>query len=82
MLQSTNIEKEVGSIDTAKKIRLLLVEHDMRAKDLAEKINLSPSQLSRKLKSGDFLESELVRIAAVFEAEIEVSFKWKNGRKF
>lgn len=69
-------------MDTAKKIRMLLVEYDMTAKDLAEKINLSPSQLSRKLSRGDFLESELVRIAAVFDAEIKISFTWQNGRKF
>gem|GEM_PF-1483789 len=69
-------------MDTAKKIRMLLVEYDMTAKDLAEKINLSPSQLSRKLSRGDFLESELMLIAAAFDAEIEVKFTWKNGRKF
>ncbi len=69
-------------MDTAKKIKILLAENDMTAKDLAEKINLSQPQMSRKLKRGDFLESELMLIAAVFDAEIEVKFSWKNGRKF
>lgn len=69
-------------MDTARKIKILLAENDMTAKDLAEKINLSQPQMSRKLKRGDFLESELMLIAAAFDAEIEVKFAWKNGRKF
>lgn len=69
-------------MDTARKIKILLAENDMTAKDLAEKINLSQPQMSRKLKRGDFLESELMLIAAAFDAEIEVKFTWKNGRKF
>lgn len=69
-------------METAKKIKMLLAENDMTAKDLAERINLSQSQLSRKLARGDFLESELVRIAAVFHADVEINFTWKNGRKF
>lgn len=69
-------------MSTAKKIRILLIENDMHAKDLAEKINLSESALSRKLKKDDFLESELRQIARVFGATIEQRFVFKDGRKF
>lgn len=68
-------------MSTAKKIKILLIENDMTARDLAEKINLSESAFSRKMKKDDFLESELRDIAKAFNATSVQKFVFENGRK-
>lgn len=83
MLQSTrNRERWSSMRNTTRKIKILLAENDMTASDLAERLNMSKSALSRKLSKNDFLESELDAIANVFGAESIHTFQWPNGRKF
>ena len=58
----------------AKKINLLLIETGMSKKELAERLETSPSNLSGKLKRDNFSESELQEIAAACGARFEGCF--------
>lgn len=57
-----------------KKIKILLVEADITQKELANRINTSPGNLSGKLKRDNFSEKELQEIARACGAEFEGSF--------
>lgn len=54
---------------STKAIKMLLVQNDMTARELAEKINMSQSTLSKKFKKDDFLESELKLIAKALNSK-------------
>ncbi|QDP99409.1 helix-turn-helix transcriptional regulator [Lysinibacillus fusiformis] len=66
----------------AKKIKLLMVERDITASKLAEKLGTSQSNISNKLKRDNFSEKELEDIAEVLEAKYEAHFVLEDGRKF
>lgn len=66
----------------AKKIKLLMVEKDVTAAKLAEKLGTSQSNISNKLKRDNFSEKELEDIAKVLEAKYEAHFVLEDGRKF
>ncbi len=64
---------------STKAIKMLLIEKDMTARELAVKINMSQSTLSKKFKKDDFLESELKIIAAALNMEHVSYFKDKGN---
>lgn len=65
-----------------KKIKILLVETGITQKELADRINTSPGNLSGKLRRDNFSEKELREIAAACGAEYEGSFILKaSGKK-
>ncbi|OMC81834.1 hypothetical protein BK128_21430 [Viridibacillus sp. FSL H7-0596] len=66
---------------TSKKIKLLLVQHDMTATELAKKINISQPALSQKMKKDDFTESELESIAKAFNAKYISYFEFDDGSR-
>lgn len=66
----------------SKVIRKLMIDFDMTGKDLAEKLNISPSSLSKKLNKDDFLESELEEIAKVYNLKYVSYFVNKDGEKY
>lgn len=68
-------------MDTAKKIKLLLVQHDMTITQLAKMLNISQPALSQKLKKDDFTESELVAIAKAFNGEYIAYFQFRDGTR-
>ena len=65
----------------AVKIRMLLAYRNMGVGDLAEKLNVSASNLSQKLGRDNFRESELREIAKICGAEFEGSFVLKENGK-
>lgn len=66
----------------AKKIRVLLLETGITQKELASRINSSPTNLSGKLSRDNFSEKELQDIAAACGAEFEGNFIiTSNGKK-
>jgi transcriptional regulator with XRE-family HTH domain len=50
------------------KVKILMVKADMKQKDLAEKIGLSPEHFNNKLRAGKFAPEELEKIAAAVGA--------------
>jgi len=66
----------------AKKIKLLMVERDVTAAKLAEKLGTSQSNISNKLKRDNFSENELEEIAKALDAKYEAHFVLEDGRKF
>lgn len=57
-----------------KKINMLLIETGIEKKELASRLNTSPSNLSGKLKRDNFSESELQAIAEACNATFKGSF--------
>jgi len=66
----------------AKRIKLLMVERDVTAAKLAEKLGTSQSNISNKLKRDNFSENELEEIANALDAKYEAHFVLEDGRKF
>lgn len=68
-------------MEITKKVKRLLVESDMNATQLAEKIETTQSNLSRKMKKESYSVADLARIAQAMDAELEISFILKDGTK-
>ena len=51
----------------SEKIKILLIKRNMSLKELAEKINNTPSNLSNKIKRDNFSENELHEIAKALD---------------
>lgn len=62
-------------MNITKKIKLLLVERDMTATQLAEKIDTTQSNLSKKMKNGSYTVSDLEKIAEALGLELVIDFK-------
>ena len=65
----------------ALKIRTLLLERNMKIKDLAEKLGYSGNNLSNKLKDDNFSEKELRKIAEILNCDYEANFIMKDSGK-
>ena len=68
-------------MSVTKKIKLLLVERDMKMTDLAEKLNTSKSNLSQKMQRDNFSEKELKEIADVLNCDYDIIFTTKDTGK-
>ena len=68
-------------MDTTTKIKILLAKNGMTATQLAEKIGMSQSNLSKKMGKGTFSIDELDSIARVFSAKYEGFFFLEDGEK-
>lgn len=67
----------VYKMNITKKIKLLLVENEMTATQLAEKIGTTQSNLSKKMKNESYTVSDLEKIAEVLNMELIIDFKGK-----
>ncbi len=65
-------------MNISKKIKLLLVENEMTATQLAEKIDTTQSNLSKKMKNESYTISDLEKIAEALNLELIIDFKSKN----
>ncbi len=65
-------------MNITKKIKLLLVENEMTATQLAEKIGTTQSNLSKKMKNESYTVSDLEKIAEELNMELIIDFKPKN----
>lgn len=66
----------------ASRIRILLIERNMKMKDLAELLGYSGNNLSNKLKADNFSEKELTAIAKACDATFEGNLyleRYKEG---
>jgi len=62
-------------MNITKKIKLLLVENEMTATQLAEKIGTTQSNLSKKMKNESYTVSDLEKIAEALNLELIIDFK-------
>ena len=82
MTAAEQIGEEHTSVDMmTKKINTLLIEMNISKKELARRLNTSPSNLSGKLKRDNFTEKELRQIAALCGATFEACFVTDTGRR-
>ena len=82
MTAAEQIGEEYTSVDMmTKKINTLLIEMNISKKELARRLNTSPSNLSGKLKRDNFTEKELRQIAALCGATFEACFVTDTGRR-
>ena len=65
----------------AKKIRTILIEKDMKIKDLAENLGISAENLSNKLRKDNFTEKDLRDIAEALDCDFEASFILRDTGK-
>ena len=65
-------------MDVAKKIRIMLVEENLKIIDLADRLNTSQQNISAKLKRNNFSVKEMEQIAEVLGYNLEISFTKKE----
>lgn len=65
----------------ASKIRILLIERNMKIKDLAELLGYSGNNLSNKLKEDNFSEKELLKIAEILGCDYKATFVMQDTGK-
>ena len=61
-------------MELTKEIKKLLVDKDMNATQLAEKIEMTQSNLSKKMANGSYSVADLEKIAAALDLEVEIKF--------
>lgn len=65
-------------MDVAKKIRIMLVEENLKIIDLADRLNTSQQNISAKLKRNNFSVKEMEQIAEVLGYNLEITFTKKK----
>lgn len=65
----------------ANKIRFLVIERDVKMKDVADKFGSTPSNWANKLKNDNFRVNELERIAEILDCDLEVNFVLRDSGK-
>lgn len=75
------IKKEGEKVDVTKKIKHLLLERDVTATLLAEKIGMTQSNVSYKMTKNSYNVDDLKKIAEALECELEINFILPNGNK-
>ena len=70
--------KELIFVDVAKKIRIMLVEENLKIIDLADRLNTSQQNRSAKLKRNNFSVKEMEQIAEVLGYNLEITFTKKE----
>ena len=68
-------------MELTKKVKRLIVEADMNATQLAEKIGTSQSNLSQKMKNESYSVQDLIKIAEATNTKLEVNFVLEDGTK-
>lgn len=64
-------------MNITKKIKMLLVEKDMTATQLADAMGTTQSNLSKKMKNESYSVSDLEKIAEVLDLKLVIEFKEK-----
>lgn len=67
--------------EMGEKIRIALIKKGMTLTQLAEKLEVSQPNLSKKLKRNNFSEEELRKIAQLLDMKFEAYFIMEDGTK-
>ena len=62
-------------MELTKEIKKLLVDKEMNATQLAEKIGTTQSNLSKKMANGSYSVNDLEKIAEALDMTLEIQFK-------
>lgn len=62
-------------MELTKEIKKLLVDKEINATQLAEKIGMTQSNLSKKMANGSYSVADLEKIAEALDMKIEIQFK-------
>lgn len=65
----------------ASKIRTLLIERNLKIKDLAQMLGYSGNNLSNKLRDDNFSEKELRKIAELLDCDFDAAFTLRDTGK-
>lgn len=65
----------------ATKIRIALIERNMKIKDLATALGCTPGNLSNKLRRDNLSENELQEIANALNCDFEANFILRDSGK-
>jgi len=63
---------------TSEKIKILMIRRNITLKELAQKTDTTPQNLSNKLKRDNFNEKELLQIASALDCDFESHFVFKD----
>ena len=74
-------KKEGETVDIAKKVKHLLLEKNITATALAEKVGITQPAISYKMTNNSYSIEDLVKIAAALDCELEINFVLKDGEK-
>jgi len=62
-------------MELTKEIKKLLVDKEINATQLAEKIGTTQSNLSKKMANGSYSVTDLEKIAEALDMKLEIRFK-------
>jgi len=62
-------------MELTKEIKKLLVDKEINATQLAEKIGTTQSNLSKKMANGSYSVTDLEKIAKALDMKLEIQFK-------
>lgn len=65
----------------ASKIRILLIERNMKIKDLAKMLGYSGNNLGNKLRDDNFSEKEFRKIAELVDCDFDATFTIRDTGK-
>lgn len=68
-------------MELTKKVKMLMLERDLTATQLAEKVGTSQSNFSQKMKKESYSVADLIKIAEATGTELEINFIHEDGRK-
>lgn len=63
----------------SEKIKILLIKENTTVKELAERLNTTPQNLTNKFKRDNFSEKELLSIAEALNVEYVANFITSKG---
>lgn len=74
--------KEVIKVTLQQQIEMAIAySGSITKKEIAEKMNVTPSAFGQRLKTGKFTKEELQKIASILDAEYISVFRFKDGKE-
>lgn len=74
--------KEVIKVTLQQQIEMAIAySGSVTKKEIAEKMNVTPSAFGQRLKTGKFTKEELQKIASILDAEYISVFRFKDGKE-
>lgn len=68
-------------MEITKKVKHLILESDMNASQLAQKIGTTQSNMSHKMRNESYSVQDLIKIAAATNTKLEINFVLDDGTK-
>ena len=68
-------------MDIAKKVKHLLLEKNVTATRLAQKVGITQPAISYKMTNNSYSIEDLEKIATALDCELEINFVLNNGDK-